>query len=226
MQNSPDKHPLGEKPGESSVETSLYDKLPNGKPSTATNSENEDKVDSLIRHDRIITIKELCNILKANFFTNIVTGDETWAYLYDPETKALLLEWHHPSSPKKKISKCRDYPKRVVDGQILDSLLEEESTPEKELEDEVETLKKYEERWIRIESKTFRRLIEVKSHWQTRSRSVPSRSCKMARNAKKSGFESMETISRNKRRLQKRRTRSPENHNLIRRTLSEVNGQT
>ncbi|UYV84119.1 hypothetical protein LAZ67_X001231 [Cordylochernes scorpioides] len=38
---------------------------------------------------------------KGHFFFNIVTGDETWAYLNDLETKAQSLEWHHLSSPKK-----------------------------------------------------------------------------------------------------------------------------
>ncbi|UYV68193.1 hypothetical protein LAZ67_5003332 [Cordylochernes scorpioides] len=44
-----------------SGETSLDDKPRRGRPST--NPENEDKVDVLIRHDRRITFRELCNIL-------------------------------------------------------------------------------------------------------------------------------------------------------------------
>ncbi|UYV73257.1 hypothetical protein LAZ67_10002373 [Cordylochernes scorpioides] len=46
-------------------ETSLNDKPPSGRPSTATNPENEDKVDDRICHDRRITIRELCFILNA-----------------------------------------------------------------------------------------------------------------------------------------------------------------
>jgi hypothetical protein len=34
---------------------------------------------------------------------NIITGDETWAYGYDPETKQQLSQWKSPNSllPKK-----------------------------------------------------------------------------------------------------------------------------
>ncbi|UYV73152.1 hypothetical protein LAZ67_10001977 [Cordylochernes scorpioides] len=91
-------------------------------PSTATNPENEDKVGDLIRHDRRITIRELliehlcyrkiCSKwvpmklthdqrgqrdlydTQKDTFSNIVTGDGTWEYLYDPETKAQSLEWY------------------------------------------------------------------------------------------------------------------------------------
>ncbi|UYV69634.1 hypothetical protein LAZ67_7000063 [Cordylochernes scorpioides] len=94
---------------------SLYDKPRSGRPSTATNPENEDKVDDLLRHDRRITIRELCNILNVGSYTIEtmiehlsyrkicsecvprkltpvqLTGDETLAYLYDPETKAQEL---------------------------------------------------------------------------------------------------------------------------------------
>jgi len=36
------------------------------------------------------------------FLSRIVTGDETWAYHYEPETKRQSVEWHHPQSPRKK----------------------------------------------------------------------------------------------------------------------------
>ncbi|UYV84894.1 hypothetical protein LAZ67_X003898 [Cordylochernes scorpioides] len=32
----------------------------------------------------------------------IITEDETWCYLYEPQTKKQSLEWHTPSSPRKK----------------------------------------------------------------------------------------------------------------------------
>ncbi|UYV76386.1 hypothetical protein LAZ67_14000247 [Cordylochernes scorpioides] len=35
------------------------------------------------------------------FFSNMMTGDKTWVYLYDPETKVQSLEWNHSSSSKK-----------------------------------------------------------------------------------------------------------------------------
>ena len=34
--------------------------------------------------------------------SRIVTGDETWAHHYEPETKRQSVEWHHPQSPRKK----------------------------------------------------------------------------------------------------------------------------
>lgn len=37
-----------------------------------------------------------------NFLFNIVTGDETWCFQYDPETKRQSAEWKHPDEPKPK----------------------------------------------------------------------------------------------------------------------------
>ncbi|GFX39464.1 uncharacterized protein TNCV_2668261 [Trichonephila clavipes] len=36
-----------------------------------------------------------------NFSNNIVTGDESWCLMYDPESKRQSLEWQSPSSTKK-----------------------------------------------------------------------------------------------------------------------------
>ena len=33
------------------------------------------------------------------FLTKIVTGDESWVFAYDPETKVQSAEWHTLSSP-------------------------------------------------------------------------------------------------------------------------------
>jgi len=35
------------------------------------------------------------------FLSQIVTGDETWAHHYEPETKWQSMEWHHPQSPRR-----------------------------------------------------------------------------------------------------------------------------
>jgi hypothetical protein len=32
--------------------------------------------------------------------SRIITGDETWVYGYDPETKRQSLQWKNPSSPQ------------------------------------------------------------------------------------------------------------------------------
>jgi hypothetical protein len=37
-----------------------------------------------------------------NFLTKIVTGDESWCYAYDPETKQASSQWKHSNSPRSK----------------------------------------------------------------------------------------------------------------------------
>jgi len=39
------------------------------------------------------------------FLTKIVTGDESWVFAYDPETKMQSAEWHTSSSPRPKKSR-------------------------------------------------------------------------------------------------------------------------
>jgi hypothetical protein len=34
------------------------------------------------------------------FLKTVITGDETWVYGYDPETKAQSSQWKHSSSPR------------------------------------------------------------------------------------------------------------------------------
>jgi hypothetical protein len=34
-----------------------------------------------------------------NFISNIITGDETWVFGYDPETKQQSSVWKTPTSP-------------------------------------------------------------------------------------------------------------------------------
>ena len=36
------------------------------------------------------------------FLDNVVTGEESWTFQYDPETKAQSSEWHTPASPESK----------------------------------------------------------------------------------------------------------------------------
>ena len=37
-----------------------------------------------------------------NFLKNVVTGDKTWIFEYDPETKRQSKEWHTSASPRPK----------------------------------------------------------------------------------------------------------------------------
>ena len=36
------------------------------------------------------------------FLSNVITGDETWVYAYDPETKTQSSQWKSPGSPRPK----------------------------------------------------------------------------------------------------------------------------
>lgn len=37
-----------------------------------------------------------------HFLERVITGDETWVFEYDPETKRQSMEWHTPTSPRPK----------------------------------------------------------------------------------------------------------------------------
>jgi len=39
-----------------------------------------------------------------NFLSRVITGDESWLYNYDPETKQQSSQWKMPSSPRQKKS--------------------------------------------------------------------------------------------------------------------------
>jgi len=51
---------------------------------------------------------EVCLDFKENaandpsFLSNVFTGDETWVYAYDPETKIQSIQWESPGSPRPK----------------------------------------------------------------------------------------------------------------------------
>ncbi|XP_064100988.1 protein GVQW3-like [Macrobrachium nipponense] len=43
-----------------------------------------------------------CANSDSDFMKSIITGDETWVYGYDPETKFQLSQWKHQTSPRPK----------------------------------------------------------------------------------------------------------------------------
>jgi hypothetical protein len=50
-----------------------------------------------------------------SFISNIITGDETWVYGYDPETKQQSLQWKLPnSSGSKKARQVRSNVKSML----------------------------------------------------------------------------------------------------------------
>jgi hypothetical protein len=56
-------------------------------------------VPRLLRDDQKALRVSVCRELKQqarddpNFISNIITGDETWVYVYDPETKQQPSQW-------------------------------------------------------------------------------------------------------------------------------------
>ena len=53
---------------------------------------------------RVPCCRELRQMVEVDpqFFERFITGDETWVYYYDPETKQQSMEWRHPGSPTPK----------------------------------------------------------------------------------------------------------------------------
>ena len=43
-----------------------------------------------------------CAALDSSFLGNVILGDETWAYGYDPETRVQSSQWKSPSFPHAK----------------------------------------------------------------------------------------------------------------------------
>lgn len=64
----------------------------------------------LKEHEKALRIQHSKDIIKEakkdkNFVYSIVTGDETWCFQYDPETKRQSSEWKGPHEPKPKKSR-------------------------------------------------------------------------------------------------------------------------
>jgi hypothetical protein len=90
------------------------------------------------------------------FCPRIVTGDETWANHYEPETKRQSLEWHHPQSPRKKKFKTTPSAGRVmitvfwdIDGVILVDVMARGEIINSDAS--IKTLKKLKQRYRRVQ---------------------------------------------------------------------------
>ena len=46
------------------------------------------------------------------FFCRIITGDETWVHLHNPETEQESMQWKHKGYPTTKIFMCNNQPER------------------------------------------------------------------------------------------------------------------
>ncbi|KAL4141749.1 hypothetical protein QTP88_004326 [Uroleucon formosanum] len=94
-----------------------------GRPSTSRNEEMIQKIRTAIRDMRRVAAKFVPKLLSGEqkenrkqiatdllecsesddfFFKSIITGDETWVYGYDPETKVQSSQWKTPDSPRPK----------------------------------------------------------------------------------------------------------------------------
>jgi len=53
---------------------------------------------------RVAVASEILDRLQTepDFLDRVITGDETWIFEYDPETKRQSSEWHTPASPRPK----------------------------------------------------------------------------------------------------------------------------
>jgi len=56
------------------------------------------------RDHRVQVCTELQEVVRhdPNFLSRVITGDESWVYDYDPETKQRSTQWKTPSSPRPK----------------------------------------------------------------------------------------------------------------------------
>jgi len=77
-------------------------------------------VPKLLSDDRKVHRVSVCREHKQtrddpNFISNIITGDETWVYVYDPATKQQSSQWKSPNSPRpKKARQVRNNVKSIV----------------------------------------------------------------------------------------------------------------
>ncbi|XP_011880667.1 PREDICTED: putative uncharacterized protein FLJ37770 [Vollenhovia emeryi] len=53
---------------------------------------------------RVLRCQELLELCEndPNFLNSVITGDESWIFEYDPETKRQSSEWHTPAEPRPK----------------------------------------------------------------------------------------------------------------------------
>jgi len=56
------------------------------------------------KEHRMTVCRDLINRIETepDIFKHVVTGDETWVFEYDPESKRQSAEWHTSSSPRQK----------------------------------------------------------------------------------------------------------------------------
>jgi len=69
------------------------------------------------KNTRLTLCQELKNQIESdpNFLSKVITGDESWCYGYDPETKQASSQWKTPTSPRpKKARQVRSNVKKML----------------------------------------------------------------------------------------------------------------
>ncbi|GFY03017.1 mariner Mos1 transposase [Trichonephila clavipes] len=109
------------------------------------------------------------------FFDNVITGDESWFFQYDPETKLQSNEWHTPQSPRQKkarMSKSRMKGMLIVffdkSGVVLSVFVPEGQTVNDTFY--VEVLKRLKRRVNRVRP-------EISANWKLHHDNAPSHTC-------------------------------------------------
>ena len=58
------------------------------------------------RHDSSLDLLALCTPDEDNFFSRLITVDESWIHHFDPESKMCSKQWKHVVSPPSKKARC------------------------------------------------------------------------------------------------------------------------
>ncbi|KAJ9601784.1 hypothetical protein L9F63_000076, partial [Diploptera punctata] len=104
----------------------LSDSPRSGRPTTAAIPQNVRGIEAAILNDRRVQLRALSQ--KFNISYGIVTGDESWAYHYTPETKQASMEWKHAGSPvKKKFKVTQSARKKFLAGKRFETDVEVKS---------------------------------------------------------------------------------------------------
>ncbi|UYV61756.1 hypothetical protein LAZ67_1006339 [Cordylochernes scorpioides] len=89
----------------------VADEPRSGRPTTSRTDENVDRVLEVLRTDRRLSIQKIADTLHMSTFVvhgivtedlQMLTGDESWIFEYDPESKRQSCAWHTKSSPRPK----------------------------------------------------------------------------------------------------------------------------
>ncbi|XP_054717601.1 histone-lysine N-methyltransferase SETMAR-like [Uloborus diversus] len=116
-------------------------------------------------------MKKMCRD-NTNFLDNVITGDESWIFEYDPETKRQSAEWHTTASPSQKkarMSKSRVKSMLIVFFDVKGVVHHEFVPPGKTV-----TGQFYKEVLQRLNNRVTRVGKEIKNCWKLHHDNAPS----------------------------------------------------